>query len=236
MGLQIGPCLALVECMEQIKIKPSYKLQMVLALSIFSYTELSFHDSAQASHSPIFQADQKSHAKELFGHQKFNRSVKNVEYSSMTVMKIVHTHLPKEYKKDASKIAQAIINEAFRYQMDPMFLVAVILTESSFNPTAKGRHGEIGLMQILPETGEWLAKKSKFKGKIDLKNPETNIKLGAAYFASLRKNFDGVGHRYIAAYNMGSKNVHRLVASQVEPKIYSNKVMAHYLSLYRSVQ
>lgn len=223
--------------MKTLKRIQSYKLQIAFSIGAFIAVELAFYDfSADASNRPLMLAAQQSQAKELFGHKRFERQMKDVSYDTLTLVKLVHKHLPKAYKKDSGRVAQVIINEAHRYKLDPMFLVAVILTESSFNPLAKGLHGEIGLMQILPKTGNWLARKMKFKGKVNLKDPATNIRLGASYLALLRDQFEGIGNRYIAAYNMGSLNVKRLVKKNVEPKIYTNKVMAHYLDIYRTLQ
>lgn len=207
-------------------------MQIALAICVFSYTELVFQESATAAHSPIQVKEQKEQARELLGHKKF-KAVQHVGFDTQTISKLVKRYLPKKYKKDSIAITHTIIAEAHKYKLDPFFLVAVILTESSFNPDAKGGHGEIGLMQILPKTGVWIAKATKFKGKVNLKNPHVNIKLGAAYFAKLRKKFSRVGNRYIAAYNMGAGNVSRLVASKVEPRIYSDKVLAHYTKIYK---
>src|SRR3954467_13230233 len=43
---------------------------------------------------------------------------------------------------------RAILNAAWRYNMDPAFIKAVVWRESRFDPKAKGRVGEIGLMQV----------------------------------------------------------------------------------------
>ena len=58
-------------------------------------------------------------------------------------------------------------------------MAAVILAESSYNPQAVSSVNAQGLMQIMPETGEWIA------GKFDetyvegcLFDPETNIRYG----------------------------------------------------------
>src|SRR5215212_3470896 len=45
---------------------------------------------------------------------------------------------------------------AARYRIDPLLVKAVIWRESNFNPNAKGRAGEIGLMQIREDAAlEW---------------------------------------------------------------------------------
>lgn len=221
--------------METIKKIAPFKLQVTLALFVFTYVEFALHDSASAAHSPLQVKEQKEQVKELLGPKHF-KMVQEVRFDTKTLTELVRRHLPKKHKNKALAIARTIIVEAQKNKLDPFFLVAVILTESSFNPEARGRHGELGLMQILPKTGAWLAEKNNIDGKLDLRDPHMNIKLGAAYLAQLRERFDRVGNRYIAAYNMGAGNVSRLVASKVEPRIYSDKVLKHYSNLYRGVQ
>lgn len=149
------------------------------------------------------------------------------------IFNYVRESLPETFKDQAYIVSRAIIVEANHHKMDPLFFLAVIMHESRFNPKVIGSHGEIGLMQILPKTAEWLAPQAGLSaGKINLEDPATNIRLGATYFAQLRKSFNNRGSRYLAAYNMGSLNVRRLLAQNLEPKVYPEKVMAHYEDLY----
>lgn len=148
------------------------------------------------------------------------------------IYKTLAQHLPAAYQSQAGEIAHTLIVEANKYNLDPIFLLAVIQTESRYNPMARGRHGDLGLMQLLPKTGLWMAKRMKLAGQIDLRNPVTNIKIGAAYFAFLRKHFGAKGSRYLAAYNMGIRNVHRLLKEDKEPTLYAARVLKNYRSLY----
>jgi soluble lytic murein transglycosylase-like protein len=145
--------------------------------------------------------------------------------------------LPTDYKQQAPRIAQALIDTANKHQMDPLFLMAVIAHESHFNPNALGAHGEIGLMQIKPSTARWLSHEIA-KGAIDatdaaalLRDPVENIKLGANYFALLRTSFKHQSSLYISAYNMGAANLRNMLKSGAQPRIYSDKVMAGYIRL-----
>lgn len=141
------------------------------------------------------------------------------------------------YKDKAYEIARAVIVEANHHGMDPLFLLAVIQTESQFNLKARGRHGEIGLMQILPETAKWIAPHAGVDSEsINLENVSMNIRLGATYFAHLRKSFKNMGTRYVSAYNMGSTNVRRLVKNNIEPYIYSSKVLGNYTNFYAKIE
>lgn len=148
------------------------------------------------------------------------------------IYKTLAAHLPIAFQPQAGEIAHTLISEANKYNLDPIFLLAVIQTESRYNPMARGRHGDLGLMQLLPNTGLWMAKRLKLQGRVDLRDPVTNIKIGAAYFAFLRKHFGAKGSRYLAAYNMGIRNVHRLLKEDKEPMLYASRVLKNYRSLY----
>jgi soluble lytic murein transglycosylase len=149
-----------------------------------------------------------------------------------TILALVEKSLPTKYEDKAFEIARAVIIEANHHKMDPLFLLAVIATESHFNLDARGTHGEIGLMQVMPVTAKWLAPQAGLPAKFDLREPAVNIRLGATYFAKLRKTFKHKSNRYIAAYNMGVKNVHRLLKTRVEPKEYSSRVLGNYSQIY----
>lgn len=146
--------------------------------------------------------------------------------------------LPVPFRGRSRLVAQALINAANEQQMDPLFLMAIINQESQFNPNALGSHGEIGLMQLKPSTAMTVA---SLRGLTDeqartevteaLKDPVQNIRLGAAYLARLRVSFKHRSTLYISAYNMGATRVRSHVAMGVEPRIYSSKVLAHYVEL-----
>lgn len=146
----------------------------------------------------------------------------------------IQASLPKEYRPQSQLIAETLINEANKNGLDPLFLLAVIKTESSFNPKAIGRNGDSGLMQLVPKTAHWVAKRMGMHEPVNLLDPVTNIRIGAAYFARLRSHFGGVGSRYLAAYNMGTRNVHRLLKDAKEPKLYANRVVENYQGLYKA--
>lgn len=152
------------------------------------------------------------------------------------ILKKVKKALPKNYRTQAFEVARSIIVEANHHGLDPLFLMAVISTESSFNPKARGRHGEVGLMQLLPATARWIAPHAGVSADgVNLENPLVNIRIGATYFAQLRKRFNNNGVQYVSAYNMGAKNVKRLLASNKAPKIYSERVITNYKKIYLSV-
>jgi soluble lytic murein transglycosylase len=181
------------------------------------------------------------HAKELLG-KYYKRSAvqvgENVPKINNTIYRWVKSRLPAEYKKQYKKIAQAVIDESFKQEFDPVFLVSIIQSESGFKPRQIGGVGEIGLMQIRPSTAKWIAKKNgmPWKGKKTLFDPVANIRIGAAYLGFLRERFDMHARLYIAAYNMGQTNVDIAREHNIWPKEYSSHVMKHYVEFYNMLK
>jgi soluble lytic murein transglycosylase len=98
---------------------------------------------------------------------------------------------------------------AKEYDVDPYLVFAIIRAESKFQTTAQSPVGAKGLMQIMPETGEWIAKQMKidnFQAE-DLHDPEVNIRFGCWYIKDLSTEFKGSVPLQIAAYNAGRGKV-----------------------------
>jgi soluble lytic murein transglycosylase len=140
-----------------------------------------------------------------------------------------------EWKTQSRRVAHAIIDSGLRHGFDPLLLLAVIENESRFDPTVVGTHGEIGLMQLKPDTAEWIAKKARihWAGPQSLRDPVANIRLGAAYLSMLRSKFGFDKDLYLAAYNMGVTHLHRLLSGNGHPQIYPQKTIEHYSRIYQ---
>ena len=93
--------------------------------------------------------------------------------------------------------------------LDPFFVAAVIYCESGYDKDAVSPVGAVGLMQIMPDTGAWIAEKLEMEGYCDqqLHDPETNIKMGCWYLQYLTERFGGIRKHVLAAYNAGPNNV-----------------------------
>ena len=104
---------------------------------------------------------------------------------------------------------------------DPFVIEALIFTESSFREKAISPKGAMGLMQLMPDTIDWLY--SKGYEIDDPFDPESNISLGVYYFEYLLKKFNYDYKAAIISYNTGPyadssvKNLHG--------KLYYNKVV-----------
>jgi soluble lytic murein transglycosylase len=107
-----------------------------------------------------------------------------------------------------------ILDAARQYEVDPALVKAVMWRESRFRPAARGRAGELGLMQLrAAAAGEWAAaaKVPNFMFE-DLRDPRTNTLAGTWYLSHLLKRYvhtdDPVPYA-LADYNAGRTHVLR---------------------------
>jgi len=123
------------------------------------------------------------------------------------------------------RVAVAIVREAQRNNVDPMLVIALIRCESSFNNYAVSHVGAMGLMQVMPDTGKYLADKAGMRlgRSTNLFDAETNIELGTAYLANLIQRFGSVEHALVA-YNAGPGLAKKILAKRESRK----KFMAGY--------
>ena len=138
---------------------------------------------------------------------------------------------------------QIVVGHAENYRLDPQLVAAVIYQESKFDADAVSASGAVGLMQLLPETGQGIADRTggdEWKPD-DLLNPELNIRYGAWYLRHLLDKY-GDERLALAAYNAGQSNVDRWREEGVgiqfeETRHYVERVQelkAIYADVYRS--
>jgi soluble lytic murein transglycosylase len=103
-----------------------------------------------------------------------------------------------------------IVGHAENYGLEPQLLAAVIYQESKFDADAESSSGAVGLMQLLPSTGQGIADRTGGEEwtPADLLEPELNIRYGAWYLRHLLDKY-GSEELALAAYNAGQTNVDR---------------------------
>src|SRR3954469_15734643 len=92
--------------------------------------------------------------------------------------------------------------------VDAALIAAVIYTESHFRDQTS-RAGAKGLMQLMPSTADYIARKSggtRFE-RADLATPQINIAYGTWYLRYLLRHYDGNTILALAAYNAGEGKV-----------------------------
>jgi soluble lytic murein transglycosylase len=104
---------------------------------------------------------------------------------------------------------QLVKANARNRDLDPALVAAVIYAESRFDPNVRSVAGAVGLMQILPDTAEFIARKTGGEDFVtaDLRDPEINVRYGTWLLAYLRDYYDGDVAAALAAYHAGPGNV-----------------------------
>lgn len=120
---------------------------------------------------------------------------------------------PLAYREEIAKIAQDT-------QLEPTFIYAIARQESAFDAAARSPVGAMGLMQLMPQTALYTAKKSGIKhaNTKDLLKAEHNMRLGGLYLNHLLQTFNGNRILAAAAYNAGPSRVNRWLSEQGKEK------------------
>ena len=105
----------------------------------------------------------------------------------------------------------AIVAEAAKYNLDPAWLFAIARQESAFIPDVKSSAGALGVMQIMPATGRYIAKNLSVAGfqTRQLLTPSRNIEFGSWYLNDLMSNMRQQVALASAGYNAGPHRVDR---------------------------
>ena len=115
------------------------------------------------------------------------------------------------------QIKAMVVAEANRQGVDPALALAVAANESNFKADAVSHAGATGVMQLMPDTAEWL-------GVNDSLNPQQNIEGGVRYIGMMLNQF-GNPQDALAAYNFGPGNVSKGREWPSETVTYVGRVM-----------
>ncbi|MBA4707426.1 lytic transglycosylase domain-containing protein [Aquitalea aquatica] len=126
--------------------------------------------------------------------------------------------------KLASQYKHLIDQTAREFKLDANLLHSIVTVESGYNPQALSPKGAVGLMQVIPATGE------RF-GVTELSDPRQNLRAGARYLRFLLAQFNNDLPLAIAAYNAGEGAVQKYrntIPPYEETRDYVAKVLASY--------
>ena len=133
--------------------------------------------------------------------------------------------VPGHLKVRADRYTAQVNAQARKLAVDPSLILAVMQTESSFNPMARSNAGAFGLMQLIPraaahEAYRHLYKTDKLVTPEYLYDPDHNIELGAGYLQLLQTAYFGKVRSEasrqvlsIASYNCGPTRVRKTVVA-----------------------
>ncbi len=122
---------------------------------------------------------------------------------------------PRDWLVNDTGFATEIHRSAARHGLPPELVRALIFQESRFDPFARGRKGEIGLMQVIPSSAvaDWArAHKAPEPAAAELFEPRLNIEIGCWYLGRALRRWSGYRHRIelaLAHYNAGESRAKR---------------------------
>lgn len=156
------------------------------------------------------------------------------EAESLGVVALVKkSRLPDRQQR---RLSVAIVREAGANGLDPLLVLAVIHCESGYDPFAVSPVGAMGLMQLMPDTGDWLLSRRgvELRRRNNLFDVELNVEIGAAYLSELIREFGSI-ERALVAYNAGPGAAEKILArAPLRRKFlqgYPAKVMDQYRKL-----
>jgi soluble lytic murein transglycosylase len=172
----------------------SLRQQLVPSVSGYEDDEISFNASAPISKGGFLSRLDAQQRRQL---------VSQVHYVSEIIRSTVPNHA------EANRLAYVIVAEALKGKVDPLFVAAVIKSESTFKKNARSYAGAMGLMQIMPDTGRYVSKRMNYAwiGADKLNDPVYNIKLGVSYLKYLEEMYAGNKEFMLIAYNWGPANL-----------------------------
>lgn len=173
-----------------------------------------------------------------FSGHKLNRTW---EWSREEMQEIVLSTLPVKLRPRLKPYLAHTLEMCQVYGVDPFWALSIMWTESHFNPKALSHVNAMGLMQIMPDTGMFLAHVKGHRGHKKmvgqmLDHPQSNIDLGIFYLARLLRRFKGNYVHATVAYNMGPGWVSRRLRNNLpvgKRNNYLDKVRASYKTLSR---
>ena len=143
-------------------------------------------------------------------------------YTASGTRRVLYTQMrmvPDHLARSARRYTPTVERYASQFGVSKSLVLAVIQTESNFNPFAVSSAPAYGLMQLVPASGgrdayRYAQGRDRIPSREYLFNPENNIELGTAYLSLLDREYLGkirnpVSREYciIAAYNGGAGNV-----------------------------
>lgn len=152
--------------------------------------------------------------------------------NTSNIVSVIKRYDYKLLGEQPQNIANYIIKNAQKYNVDPVLATALIMTESAFDTTAVSNVGAIGLMQLLPTTASFIARECNVpvsNATADLLDPYKNMALGLCYFGMLTQHYGNEEKYAIIAYNYGPGNLDRFLRRNSKlPILYYDMVLQRY--------
>ncbi len=149
----------------------------------------------------------------LYAAGDYHHSLRLLKLYFQDVMEKGGDDIPKSFWEQAypNHFLDLVRRQSPTATADPYLVAAITREESAFDPKAVSKVGALGLMQLMPYTGEWVAKRVGLKPFSPdlLLDGAVNIRLGAWYIQHLVEQFNGNVVLAVASYNAGPEAVGR---------------------------
>lgn len=170
--------------------------------------------------SPVHRSMIRDFAQELIGrHPPKVKKITGRDGIERLAVSVEFNLVPDHVEIRARKFYPMVRKHAEKNKVDPAVVMAIIHTESVFNPMARSKTPAYGLMQLVPRGGGLEAYNAIYEESHELTpqylyDPENNIELGTAYYNILKNRYmsdviNPLSRTYcaVAAYNAGASNV-----------------------------
>jgi soluble lytic murein transglycosylase len=164
-------------------------------------------------------------------HQQ-EQKIKELE-EKLKILKIIEDFQVGFKKDEIQELTQVIYTESKKYSYDPLLILALIMTESSFRKGEESMLGAQGLMQVKPSVAQDLAKRRglEWKGELSLFEETFNIQLGALHLFELILKFRDV-KKALIAYNVGEDALRlKMKSGEKLPTFFLARVLKKYKEL-----
>jgi soluble lytic murein transglycosylase len=153
---------------------------------------------------------------------------------------VLSSHRPDMSESENWQLSEVIYQESTKRQLDPLLVTALIKVESGFKSAAISPLGARGMMQIMPETGKFLAQAlarehgdqpGLFKPE-SLDDPVHNLRLGIYYLHDLKKQFRHL-KLALTAYNFGPGDTQSRLENNLD---LSHEFASQVLDAYKKLE
>ena len=140
---------------------------------------------------------------------------------------------------DDTRYSKEIAEAAARHGIPAQLVRAVVFQESRFDPTARGKKGEYGLMQLLPSgaVADWAKyRKQHVPSAEELLKPELNLEIGCWYLGKALRRWQDYSDSVelaLAQYNAGAARVNKWKPESKTGKLLPRVTLPgtrHYIS------
>lgn len=152
----------------------------------------------------------------------FREELYDIAINTAEKTKVTHDFVMR-YPTPYRKIMDTYVREN---DLDEAWVYGLIRQESRFVSSARSGVGASGLMQVMPSTAKWIAKRlgmdSYNQGMIN--ELDTNIQFGTHYLRYALDQMDGQALMATAAYNAGPGRARRWATEPMEGAIYAETI------------